>query len=44
MNRNQIVSISPGLNFFGETPLFFRYSGVNAANAVNAVNLLPKRR
>ena len=25
----------PGSNFFGKTPLFFRYSGVNAANAVN---------
>ena len=31
----------PGSNFFGKTPLFFRYSGVNAANAVN---LLAKRR
>ena len=31
----------PGSNFFGETPLFFRYSGVNAANAVN---LIAKRR
>ena len=28
-------------NFFGKMPLFFRYSGVNAANAVN---LLAKRR
>ena len=27
--------------FFGKTPLFFRYSGVNAANAVQ---LLAKRR
>ena len=25
----------PGSNFFGKTPLFFRYSGVNATNAVN---------
>ena len=25
----------PGSNFFGKTPLFFQYSGVNAANAVN---------
>ena len=31
----------PGSNFFGKTPLFFRYSGVNAANAVN---LQAKRR
>ena len=31
----------PGLNFSGKTPLFFRYSGVNAANAVN---LQAKRR
>ena len=28
-------------HFFGKTPLFFRYSGVNAANAVN---LQAKRR
>ena len=27
--------------FFGKTPLFFRYSGVNAANATN---FLTKRR
>ena len=26
----------PGSNFYGKTPLFFRYSGVNAATAVNA--------
>ena len=32
---------SSGSNFFGKTPLFFRYSGVNAANAVN---LHAKRR
>ena len=32
---------APGSNFFGKTPLFFRYSGVNAANAVN---LQAKRR
>ena len=25
----------PGSNFFGKMPLFFRYSGVNATNAVN---------
>ena len=31
----------PGSNFFGKTPLFFQYSGVNAANAVN---LQAKRR
>ena len=31
----------PGSNFFGKTPLFFRYSGVNAANAIN---LQAKRR
>ena len=31
----------PGSNFFGKTPLFFRYNGVNAANAAN---LLAKRR
>ena len=31
----------PGSNFFGKTPLFFRDSGVNAANAVN---LQAKRR
>ena len=30
-----------GSNFFGKTPLFLRYSGVNAANAVN---LQAKRR
>ena len=29
-------SVHPGSNFFGKTPLFFRYSGVNAANAVNS--------
>ena len=34
----------PGSNFFGKTPLFFRYSGVNAANAANAVNLQAERR
>ena len=34
-------AILPGSNFFGKTPLFFRYSGVNAANAVN---LQAKRR
>ena len=34
----------PGSNFFGKTPLFFRYSGVNAGNAANAINLLAKRR
>ena len=34
----------PGLNFFGKTPLFFRYSGVNAANTANTANLLAKRR
>ena len=34
-------SFAPGSNFFGKTPLFFRYSGVNAANAVN---LQAKRR
>ena len=33
--------LKPGSNFFGKTPLFFRYSGVNAANAVN---LQAKRR
>ena len=32
---------APGSNFFGKTPLFFRDSGVNAANAVN---LQAKRR
>ena len=31
----------PGSNFFGKMPLFSRYSGVNAANAVN---LQAKRR
>ena len=31
----------PGSNFFEKTPLFFRYSGVNAANAAN---LQAKRR
>ena len=31
----------PGSNFFGKTPLFFRYGGVNAANAAN---LEAKRR
>ena len=31
----------PGLSIFGKTPLFFRYSGVNAGNAVN---LQAKRR
>ena len=31
----------PESNFFGKTPLFFRYSGGNAANAVN---LQSKRR
>ena len=35
------LSIQPGSNFFGKTPLFFRYSGVNVANAVN---LQAKRR
>ena len=30
-----LVAPAPGSNFFGKTPLFFRYSGVNAANAVN---------
>ena len=35
------IIILPGSNFFGKTPLFFRYSGVNAANAVN---LQAKRR
>ena len=35
------VCLYPGSNFFGKTPLFFRYSGVNAANAVN---LQAKRR
>ena len=35
------LSVFPGSNFFGKTPLFFRYSGVNAANAVN---LQAKRR
>ena len=34
-------AVPPGSNFFGKTPLFFRYSGVNAANAVN---LQAKRR
>ena len=28
--------VFPGRNFFGNTPLFFRYSGVKVANAVNA--------
>ena len=32
---------APGSNFFGKTPLFFQYSGDNAANAVN---LQAKRR
>ena len=36
-----LFEIIPGSNFFGKTPLFFRYSGVNAANAVN---LQAKRR
>ena len=31
----------PGSNFFENTPLFFRYSGVNATNAAN---FLTKRR
>ena len=31
----------PGSNFFGKTPILFRYSGTNAANAVN---LQAKRR
>ena len=31
----------PGSDFIGKTPLFFRYSGVNAANALN---LQAKRR
>ena len=34
-------TVVPGSNFFGKTPLFFLYSGVNAANAVN---LQAKRR
>ena len=37
----ELIISTPGLNFFGKTPLFFRYSGVNAANAVN---LQAKRR
>ena len=32
---------TPGLNFFGNTPLFFWYSG---ENATNAANFLAKRR
>ena len=42
--ENLIINLgheTPGSNFFGKTPLFFRYSGVNAANAVN---LQAKRR
>ena len=38
---NSVYNRLPGSNFFGKTPLFFRYSGVNAANAVN---LQAKRR
>ena len=30
-NSQTIFSSVPGSNFFGKTPLFFRYSGVNAA-------------
>ena len=37
-------SWEPGSNVFDKTPLFFWYSGVNAANAANAVNLQAKRR
>ena len=39
--RNQVYLHQPGSNFYGKTPLFFRYSGVNADNAVN---LQAKRR
>ena len=36
-----LKSMAPGSNFFEKTPLFFRYSGLNAANAAN---LQAKRR
>ena len=35
------AEVLPGSKFFGEKPLFFRYSGVNTANAVH---LQAKRR
>ena len=45
------ISWLPGSNLFGKTPLFFRYSGVNAVNAfiptrnaVNAVSVPVERR
>ena len=42
MNELLIIpSADPRLNFFGDTPLFFRYSGVNAATTTN---FLAKRR
>ena len=37
----KLCELLPVSNFFGKTPLFFRYSGVYAANAVN---LQAKRR
>ena len=42
MNELSIIpSADPRSNFFGDTPLFFSYSGVNATNAAN---FLAKRR
>ena len=38
------ISGKTRVELFGKTPLFFRYSGVNAANAANAVNLQAKCR
>ena len=37
----QCKRLEPGSNFFGNTPLVFRYSGVNVTNAAN---FLAKRR